>query len=80
MFLSMAYRVTRRVLGSVAVLFRRDVSKDVGLLVLRHENAVLRCQIVRVRDEPGDRFWLAALSSLVPLKYSRNLATGCELA
>ena len=65
MFLSLAYRVTRRVLGSVAVLFGREVSKDAELLVLRHENAVLRRQIVRVRYEPADRFWFAALSSLI---------------
>ena len=66
MFLSLAYRTTRRVPGSVAVLFRRDVSKDAELLVLRHENAVLRRQIVRVRYESADRFWFAALSSLIP--------------
>lgn len=36
--LSLAYRATRRVLGSVAVLFRRHVSKDAELLVVRHEN------------------------------------------
>ena len=34
--------------------------------MLRHENAVLRRQIGRVRYEPGDRLWLAALSRLVP--------------
>jgi hypothetical protein len=34
--------------------------------VLRHENSVLRRQIGRVRYEPGDRLWLAALSRLVP--------------
>jgi putative transposase len=66
MFLSLVYRVTRRVLGSVAVLFRRDVSKDAELLALRHENAVLRREIVRVRYESADRFWFAALSSLIP--------------
>jgi len=33
---------------------------------LRHENAVLRRQIGRVRYQPGDRLWLAALSQLIP--------------
>jgi hypothetical protein len=41
------------------VLARREVSKDAELLILRHENAVLRCQVGRVRNQPGDRLWLA---------------------
>src|SRR6266851_4230547 len=48
------------------VLARREVSKDAELLVLRHEAGVLRRQISRVRYEPGDRLWLAALSRLIP--------------
>src|SRR5512142_1480372 len=48
------------------VLTRQQVSKDAELLVLRHENTVLRRQIGRVRYEPGDRLWLAALSRWVP--------------
>ena len=48
------------------VLARREVAKDAELLVLRHENAVLRRQVRRVRYQPGDRLWLAALSRLVP--------------
>jgi hypothetical protein len=35
-------------------------------VVLRHENAVLRCQVARARCQPGGRPWLAALSRLVP--------------
>jgi putative transposase len=65
---SVVYLVVRGVVGGLMVLARREVSKDAGLLVLRHENAVLRRQIGRVRypDQPGDRLWLAALSRLIP--------------
>jgi putative transposase len=34
--------------------------------VLRHENAVLRWTAGRVRYEPGDRAWFAALTPFVP--------------
>ena len=65
--LSMLYKVAHKLLSVPAVLLRRDTSKDAELLVLRHENAVLRRQIAGpVRYEPADRFWLAALSSLIP--------------
>jgi len=38
----------RCLLGCLMVLARRAASKDAELLVLRHENAVLRRQISRV--------------------------------
>ena len=60
------YLFARGLLGCLMVLARREASKDAELLVLRHENAVLRRQISRVRYEPGDRLWFAALSRLIP--------------
>jgi transposase InsO family protein len=64
--ISVFYLLVRYLLGCLAVLARRRVSKDAELLVLRHENAVLRRQIGRVRYAAGDRLWMAALSRLVP--------------
>ncbi|GAA1258108.1 hypothetical protein GCM10009646_52680 [Streptomyces aureus] len=64
--LSTVYTVTRRLLSLPALLLRRDVSKDSELLVLRHENAVLRRHVPRMRYEPADRLWFAALSHLIP--------------
>jgi transposase InsO family protein len=59
--------VARKLLAVPAVLLRRDVAKDAELLVLRHENAVLRRQLAGpMRYKPADRLWLAALSSLIP--------------
>ena len=61
-----AYLLARCLLSCLMLLARREASKDAELLVLRHENAVLRRQIVRVRGRPADRLWLAALSRLMP--------------
>ena len=66
MIFSVVYLLARCLLDGVMVLARREASKDAELLVLRHENAVLRRQIGRVRYQPGDRLWLAALSRLIP--------------
>ena len=66
MIFSVVYLLVRRLLGCLMVLSRDEVSKEAELLVLRHENAVLRRQISRVRYQPGDRLWLAALSRLIP--------------
>jgi putative transposase len=64
--LSIVYRLVRCLLGLLAVLARSDLSKDAELLVLRHENQVLRRQLSgRLRWDHADRLWLAALSRLV---------------
>lgn len=66
MILSVVYRTTCRLLSALAVTARHDASKDAELLVLRHENAVLRRHVERVRYTWPDRLWLAALSGLIP--------------
>jgi len=63
---SVVYLLVRRLLGCLMVLARGEASKDAELLVLRHENAVLRRQISRIRYHPADRMWLSALSRLIP--------------
>jgi hypothetical protein len=64
--LLLLYVIVRQVLAVPVLLVRRDVSKEVELLVLRHENAVLRRGVSRIRYEPADRLWFAALSRLLP--------------
>jgi putative transposase len=66
LLLSILYRLVRCLLGLTMVLVRRDLGKDAELLILRHENAVLRRQVARVRYTPANRAWLAALSRLLP--------------
>ena len=64
--LSLAYHLLRCLFGLLAVLARSDLSKEAELLVLRHENQILRRQLDgRLRWDHADRVWLAALSRLV---------------
>jgi len=60
------YLVVRLVAALAVLVFRRDLAKDAELLVLRHENAVLRRHAGRIRYEPADRVWFAALARLIP--------------
>jgi len=63
--LKIVYVLACRTAGLVVVLFRGDQATVVEVLVLRHENAVLRRQVGRVRYEPADRAWFAALARIV---------------
>ncbi|MFI6920006.1 hypothetical protein ACIBIZ_08630 [Nonomuraea spiralis] len=57
--LSLVYRLLRGLFGLLVILIRADRSKDVELLVLRHENQVLRRQLGgRPRWDHADRLWL----------------------
>ena len=66
MLIKIVYLLTCRVLGVAVLVFRGDRAQAAELLVLRHENAVLRRNIGRVRYEPADRVWFAALPSSSP--------------
>ena len=66
MLLKIIYLLTCRVLGLAVLVFREDKAKDAELLVLRHENAVLRRHVGRVRYDPADRVWFAALARVLP--------------
>ncbi|MDL4775222.1 MULTISPECIES: hypothetical protein [Thermomonosporaceae] len=79
MLLSVLYRAVRGLLGLLVVLVRSDLSEDVELLVLRHENQVLRRQVAgRPRWGHGDRLWFAALSRLVPPPAVGRTLSGCS--
>jgi putative transposase len=62
----LVYLLLRQVLQMLTQLARDGGAKDVELLVLRHQVAVLRRQVHRPDLEPADRVVLAALSRLLP--------------
>ena len=59
------YRLVRLVIDLLVLRSRRDRSKDVEILVLRHQLAVLQRQIARPCFEPADRAVLAALARVL---------------
>jgi putative transposase len=66
MLLKIVCLLMRWLFSLAAVVVRSDRAKDAELLVLRHENAVLRRNADRIRYEPGDRAWFAALTRFIP--------------
>ena len=63
---SFVYLVVRKLLALVVITGRSERSKELEILVLRHELGLLRLQSGRPRLEPADRALLAALSRLLP--------------
>jgi putative transposase len=64
--LSLVYVIVCRLFELVVLLGRGERSKELEILVLRHELSILRRQAHRPRFEPCDRMLLAALSRVLP--------------
>jgi putative transposase len=62
----LAYLTLCRSIQLLALLGRGDASKDLEILVLRHQLSGLRRQVPRPRLEPADRALLAAVSRVLP--------------
>ena len=66
MLFRLVYLLMVRLFGRVVLLARNDTSKDVEILVLRHEVAVLRRQVTGPKPDWADRAVIAALTRLLP--------------
>jgi putative transposase len=66
MLFRLAYLLMIRLFGWLALLVRSDGSKNVEILVLRHEVAVLRRQVSRPKPYWADRAVIAAPVQMLP--------------
>jgi len=67
MIASFGYLILRQVLQLIVLVVRGERSKEVEILVLRHQVAVLRRQVKRLDLEPTDR-----------ARYSRTCRACCR--
>jgi putative transposase len=73
---SLLYVALRRLLQLLALCWRSQEFKELEIVVLRHELAILRRQVGRPALRPADRAFLAAASRLLPrTRWSSFLVT-----
>ena len=66
MLIRLVYLAVSHLFAWLVLLIRSDASKDVEILVLRHEVAVLRRQAAGPKQDWADRAAIAALARLCP--------------
>lgn len=66
MLFSLVYALAGRLLALIVVRGQGEASKDVELVLLRRELAVLRRQTPRPRLEPADRLIMAPFARHLP--------------
>jgi transposase len=71
--LRLPYLVVSSVFALIRLLPMSDIDKDIEILTLRHQLAVLQRQIDRPRVTPADRAFLAAVLHLLPRPRLRQL-------
>jgi len=78
--LSVIYVAVQRVLELLFLRFRSSASKDLEIIVLRHQLAVLRRQVRRPAFRAADRVLLCAASRLLPrISWSAFVVTPATL-
>ena len=82
MLFRLVHLAVSRAFAWLALLARSDASKDLEILVLRHEIAVLRRQVASPKPDWADGGVLAALARLLPghLRAHRIVTPGTALA
>jgi len=64
MGLSLIYSAMRRILDLIVLIASGDPGKEIEILVLRHQVAMLRRQVIRPDLRPADRAWLACTARI----------------
>ena len=73
MALRLIYQIFSKLLGWIVLRTRSDTTKEIEILVLRHQLAVLQRHAPRPRFSWADRALLSSLTRLLPIRRRRGL-------